>query len=48
MFVSADEGLDGLDTPLWWWLGYIYSDLGPLPKMKGEGIPQRPNLKGDN
>ena len=27
----------------------IYSGLGPLPpKCRREGIPQRPNLKGDN
>ena len=25
----------------------IYSGLGPLPKYEREGIPQRPDLKGD-
>jgi hypothetical protein len=34
--------------PLWWWLTYIYSVLGPLPlKLRREGIAQRPILKGD-
>ena len=32
---------------LWWWLGPIYSVLGPLPKYELEGIPQRRDLKGD-
>ena len=26
----------------------IYSGLGPLPKYEREGIPQWPDLKGDN
>ena len=42
-----DPARSKLDAPLWWWLSPIYSGLGPLPKCWREGIPQRPDLKGD-
>ena len=36
MFGRSDEDVDRPDPDplLWWWLGSIYSGLGPLRKMK--------------
>ena len=28
----------GSDPPLWWWLGYTYSGLGPLPTNYEEAM----------
>ena len=42
-----EKGSDLFVPPLWWWLSPIYIGLGPLPKCWREGIPQRPDLKGN-
>ena len=40
-----------LDQPisfLWWWLVLFIEALVLSPNIEREGIPQRPNSKGDN
>ena len=47
MFGRAGEGVDRPDPDplLWWWLGSIYSGLGPLAKMKAGRDPTMAKFK---
>ena len=42
---EGEDGLD-LDPPLWWWPGYIYNGLGPIPKMKAAKDPTMAEFEG--
>ena len=38
----------GIDPLLLWWLILFIEALALFPNIEWEGIPQRPDLKGDN
>ena len=50
MFLGSDElvGVRMIFPPFrpWWWLGPIYSGLGPLPKCKAGRDPTMAKFKG--